>query len=38
MVEKPEDNILAGQKVLDLTDASGALCIKKLAGMGEEVI
>jgi crotonobetainyl-CoA:carnitine CoA-transferase CaiB-like acyl-CoA transferase len=38
MYEKPEDTILAGHIVLDLTDDKGALCIKVLAEMGAEVI
>jgi crotonobetainyl-CoA:carnitine CoA-transferase CaiB-like acyl-CoA transferase len=38
MYEKPEDTILAGHSVLDLTDEKGVLCVKVLAEMGAEVI
>jgi benzylsuccinate CoA-transferase BbsE subunit len=38
MHEKPENSILAGHLVLNLTDDKGALCIKVLAEMGAEVI
>ena len=38
MHEKPEDTILAGYRVLDLTDAKGVFGVKLLAGMGTEVI
>ena len=38
MYEKPEDTILAGYSVLDLTDAKGLLCVRLLACMGAEVV
>jgi benzylsuccinate CoA-transferase BbsE subunit len=38
MYEKPEDTILAGYSVLDLTDAKGSLCVRLLACMGAEVV
>ncbi|MGD1118672.1 MAG: CoA transferase [Dehalococcoidales bacterium] len=38
MFEKPEDTILAGLSVLDLTDERGSLAVKTLAAMGGEVI
>jgi crotonobetainyl-CoA:carnitine CoA-transferase CaiB-like acyl-CoA transferase len=38
MYEKPEDTILAGYSVLDLTDAKGSLCVRLLAGMGAKVV
>jgi crotonobetainyl-CoA:carnitine CoA-transferase CaiB-like acyl-CoA transferase len=38
MYDKPEEPILSGYSVLDLTDARGALCVKTLAGMGAEII
>jgi benzylsuccinate CoA-transferase BbsE subunit len=38
MHEKPEDAVLDGYRVLDLTDAAGRFCIKTLAGMGAEVV
>jgi crotonobetainyl-CoA:carnitine CoA-transferase CaiB-like acyl-CoA transferase len=37
MYEQPEDAVLAGYRVLDLTDAVGEFCIKTLAGMGADV-
>jgi crotonobetainyl-CoA:carnitine CoA-transferase CaiB-like acyl-CoA transferase len=38
MYEKPEDTILAGYGVLDLTDAKGMFGVRLLAGMGAEVV
>lgn len=38
MYEKPEDTILAGYRVLDLTDAKGKFCVETLAGMGAEKV
>ncbi len=38
MSKKPADNILAGYRVLDLTDTEGSLCVRLLARMGAEVI
>jgi crotonobetainyl-CoA:carnitine CoA-transferase CaiB-like acyl-CoA transferase len=38
MYEKPEDTVLAGYRILDLTDEKGSLCIKTLADMGVEVV
>jgi crotonobetainyl-CoA:carnitine CoA-transferase CaiB-like acyl-CoA transferase len=38
MYEKPQDNVLAGYSVLDLTDEKGAFCVKTLAGMGAEIV
>lgn len=37
MHEKPEDAILAGCRVLDLTDEQETLCIGLLVGMGAEI-
>ena len=41
MHEKPGDNVLAktlaGYRVLDLTDSTGVLCIRTLAGMGAQI-
>jgi benzylsuccinate CoA-transferase BbsE subunit len=37
MSKKPADNILAGYRVLDLTDAEGSLCVRLLANMGAAV-
>jgi crotonobetainyl-CoA:carnitine CoA-transferase CaiB-like acyl-CoA transferase len=38
MYEKAEDAILAGYRVLDLTDDKGRFCIKTMAGMGAEIV
>ena len=38
MCAKPQDAVLAGYIVLDLTDAKGSLCVKFLSGMGAEVV
>ncbi|MHB8104510.1 MAG: CoA transferase [Dehalococcoidales bacterium] len=38
MYEKPEDTILAGYSVLDLTDAKGLSCVRLLTCMGADVV
>jgi crotonobetainyl-CoA:carnitine CoA-transferase CaiB-like acyl-CoA transferase len=38
MCDKPEEPILSGYSVLDLTDAKSALCVKTLADMGANII
>jgi crotonobetainyl-CoA:carnitine CoA-transferase CaiB-like acyl-CoA transferase len=38
MYEKSEDAVLAGYRVLDLTDDKGLLCVRLLAGMGAKVV
>jgi crotonobetainyl-CoA:carnitine CoA-transferase CaiB-like acyl-CoA transferase len=38
MSNKPEDTILAGYRVLDLTNDKGSLCVRLLARMGAKVV